>query len=105
MDFIRSSLKVSAAALLTAPVLLTPLASANRSDSSANRLAASPAPVVRTDSLDHAMNALVAQFSAPKQRAGAVLPARQHEERAEVPVEDVFETPAGAPAALIANER
>jgi len=73
MDFIRSSLKVSAAALLTAPVLLTPLASANRGDSSAKRLAASPAPVVRTDSLDHAMHALVAQFSAPKQRAGAVL--------------------------------
>ena len=57
MDFIRSSLKVSAAALLTAPVLLTPLASVNRGDSSAKRLAASPAPVVRTASLDHAMHA------------------------------------------------
>jgi soluble lytic murein transglycosylase len=73
MDFVRTSLKVSAAALLTAPVLLTVPTSVDRHSAISERLAAYRTPLIRTDSLDRAMHALVAQFNAPKQKAAAVL--------------------------------
>jgi soluble lytic murein transglycosylase len=71
MDFARTSLKVSAAALLTAPVLLTPLTSSNHHGSLAHRLAMYRSPMIATDSLDHGMRRLMAQFGAPS--TGAVL--------------------------------
>jgi soluble lytic murein transglycosylase len=73
MDFKRTSLKVSAAALLTAPVLLTPLASTNHYGSVAHRLAHHRPPMIATDALEHGMHALVARYAAPRQAAGAVL--------------------------------
>jgi soluble lytic murein transglycosylase len=73
MDFVRTSLKVSAAALLTAPVLLTPLATTNHYASLAHRLAQYRSPMIATHALDHAMGALIAQFGSPKGTATAVL--------------------------------
>src|SRR5947209_7102267 len=73
MDFRRTSLKVSAAALLTAPVLLTPLASTNHHGSLAHRLAHHRPPMIATDALEQGMHALVGHFAAPRQAAGVVL--------------------------------
>src|SRR5947209_1307311 len=72
MDFKRTSLKVSAAALLTAPVLLTPLASTNHYGSVAHRLAQYRPPMIATDRLEQGMHALVGHF-APAQAPAAVL--------------------------------
>src|SRR5436305_940114 len=73
MDLIRTSLKVSAAALLTAPVLLTPYAATNHYGSSPHRFAAHPAPMIPTHSLDRAMHALVGQFNSSKEATGTIL--------------------------------
>ena len=98
MDFRRTSLKVSAAALLTAPVLLTPLASTSHYGPLAHRLAHYRPPMIATDALEQGMHALVAHFGAPRQAAGAVLGSLastrpvEVEQPALVPVAKVAET-------------
>ena len=73
MDFIRTSLKVSAAALLTAPVLLIPLTSTGHYGSLAHRLASYRLPMIPTDSLDRAMQGVAAQFGPSTEAAATVL--------------------------------
>src|SRR5881227_2828558 len=73
MDLVRTSLKVSAAALLTAPVLFAPLTSTSHYGSLAHRLASYPSRTISTESLDRAMHRLIAQFSPAKEATGAVL--------------------------------
>src|SRR5947209_4268055 len=73
MDLVRTSLKVSAAALLTAPVLFAPLTSTSHYGSLAHRLASYPSRTISTESLDRAMHRLVAQFSPAKEATGTVL--------------------------------
>jgi soluble lytic murein transglycosylase len=73
MDFRRTSLKVSTAALLTAPILLTPFASTNHYGSLAQRLAMYRSPMISTGSLDHAMQTLMGRFAPSKDPAGTVL--------------------------------
>jgi soluble lytic murein transglycosylase len=73
MDFIRTSLKVSAAALLTAPVLLIPLTSTGHYGSLAHRLASYRLPMIPTDSLDRATHRVAAQFGPSTEAAATVL--------------------------------
>jgi soluble lytic murein transglycosylase len=73
MDFRRTSWKVSTAALLTAPILLTPFASTNHYGSLDHRLSPYRSPMIATGSLDHAMQALMARFAPAKGPARAVL--------------------------------
>ncbi|GAC1332547.1 MAG: lytic transglycosylase domain-containing protein [Beijerinckiaceae bacterium] len=80
MNLTRSSLKVSAAALLTAPILFIPLASSDRGTIRRHLVM----PSIATGVLDHAMHGLVAEFTAAKQATGAMLasamPARAERE-------------------------
>jgi soluble lytic murein transglycosylase len=108
MDLVRTSLKVSAAALLTAPVLLTPLTSTSHYGSLAHRLAWYRSPMIPTDSLDRAMHRLVGQFSPAKEPAGSILasvssPASPLEKPAQVvPTSVLVPKPTDtAPAALV----
>jgi soluble lytic murein transglycosylase len=99
MEFIRTSLKVSAAALLTAPVLLIPLTSTSHYGSLAHRLASYRPPMIPTDSLDRATHRLAAQFGPAKETTGLV--------RASLsPASSAAEKPAeAAPVSVLAPTR